>query len=651
MDSLDYAAIVTELKREVEGGFLRNIYRLTKDAYLLRFYVPSKGEKDLILEVGRRLNLTMYKYKDYLVADHVVSTLRRHLRGLKLVEIKQVDFDRIVEFIFKGKGVVHRLVMEFIGRGNLILLKEGGEVIVAHEYFKGKDREVVQGRRYSYPPPRGDDPLTIEEGRLIEGLKHFKGGLEGYLVNRLNVSRRLIKEAIYRAGASGDKPVQEEAYKLHAVLRELKKMIEDVRKGALEPCLIRRGSELVPCPLSLISVKGEPLKYDSFNEAVDVCFADSLIKRMEEERAKPLEEERKRLRRILESQEGTREEYLNRASLMRSLADKLFLNLEAVERALTIAKDDPKKAQELLRSMGLNVIDVKVDMEKRNVTLEFEGSIKLVAPMKSNAARAISQIYEEAKKYVRKAERISEEMEKVRERIKEIESKRRTLTRVVKRKERERWYQNFIWAFSSEGILMVGGKDASQNEALVKKYMDPNDIFLHAEIYGGPVVLIKAGGKSIGERTLLEAAELAAAFSRAWELGFYQVDVLWVYGKQVSKKAPSGEFLKRGSFMIYGKRNYLKGVPVRLGVGLDEDGNLKIGPASVIDALQDAMILTPGRVPREKIAEVLLRAIKVKGGKEADKGSIISMLPKGRYYVLKAKGILSDVATDLIKSK
>ena len=52
----------------------------------------------------------------------------------------------------------------------------------------------------------------------------------------------------------------------------------------------------------------------------------------------------------------------------------------------------------------------------------------------------------------------------------------------------------------------------------------------------------------------------------------------WVYDDQVSKTAPSGEFLPTGSFMIRGKKNFLN--PSRLEMGYTllfkiDDANLE----------------------------------------------------------------------------
>lgn len=108
------------------------------------------------------------------------------------------------------------------------------------------------------------------------------------------------------------------------------------------------------------------------------------------------------------------------------------------------------------------------------------------------------------------------------------------------------WYEKFRWMYSSDGFLIIGGKDASQNEILVKKHLEPTDIFAHADLPGGSVVVVKSGGKEIPDRTKAEAAAFAVAFSRAWKAGIGVADGYWVRPDQVTKAPPQGSTLARG---------------------------------------------------------------------------------------------------------
>ena len=130
------------------------------------------------------------------------------------------------------------------------------------------------------------------------------------------------------------------------------------------------------------------------------------------------------------------------------------------------------------------------------------------------------------------------------------------------------WFEKFHWFISSENYLVIGGKDAQQNEALVKKYLKKNDIYIHAEVHGASSVIIKnPQSASVPPVTLSQAALMAVSRSSAWENKIL-TSCYWVYSTQVSKSAPSGEFLPTGSFMVRGKRNPIPSAPLIMGLGL-----------------------------------------------------------------------------------
>ena len=142
---------------------------------------------------------------------------------------------------------------------------------------------------------------------------------------------------------------------------------------------------------------------------------------------------------------------------------------------------------------------------------------------------------------------------------------------LAKRKEEmanKQWYEKFRWFTSSDGFLVVAGKDTVSNEVLIKKYTKQEDVVFHAEITGSPFVVVKAQGKEISEQTLKEAAEAAASYSRAWRENAGTADVYWVKVDQLSKSGSSGESIPHGAFFVVGKRNWYNNTPLKIAVGI-----------------------------------------------------------------------------------
>lgn len=132
------------------------------------------------------------------------------------------------------------------------------------------------------------------------------------------------------------------------------------------------------------------------------------------------------------------------------------------------------------------------------------------------------------------------------------------------------WFEKFIWFISSDGYLVLGGKDAAQNEMLYKRYLRKGDVYLHADLRGASNVIVKNNPKTpdapIPPSTLAQAGTLSVCTSEAWD-SKASMSAWWVNAEQVSKTTPTGDFLPPGSFMIRGTKNILPAAQLLVGLG------------------------------------------------------------------------------------
>jgi predicted ribosome quality control (RQC) complex YloA/Tae2 family protein len=139
------------------------------------------------------------------------------------------------------------------------------------------------------------------------------------------------------------------------------------------------------------------------------------------------------------------------------------------------------------------------------------------------------------------------------------------------------WFEKFAWFITSDNYLVVAGKDAQQNEQLVKRYLRPGDAYLHAEVHGAATCILRAkrrrmtDGKTqvipLSDRALSEAGTFTICRSSAWSSKMV-TSAYWVESHQVSKTAPTGEYLTVGSFMIRGRKNFLPASNLEMGLGV-----------------------------------------------------------------------------------
>lgn len=136
---------------------------------------------------------------------------------------------------------------------------------------------------------------------------------------------------------------------------------------------------------------------------------------------------------------------------------------------------------------------------------------------------------------------------------------------------KEHWFEKFDWFISSDGYLVLAGSDAQQNEILYRRYLKKGDVYLHADLNGASSVIIKNNPSTpdapIPPSTLSQAGTMAVCTSSAWD-SKAGMSAYWVTAEQVSKSAPSGEYLPPGVFTIDGKKNFLPAAQLVLGFGL-----------------------------------------------------------------------------------
>eukprot|EP00794_Sanderia_malayensis_P020402 gene20402-22415_t len=139
---------------------------------------------------------------------------------------------------------------------------------------------------------------------------------------------------------------------------------------------------------------------------------------------------------------------------------------------------------------------------------------------------------------------------------------------VINKARKTYWFEKFLWFISSENYIVIAGRDQQQNELLVKRYLKAGDLYVHADLHGASSIVIKnPTGQPVPPRTLNEAGTMAICYSAAWQAKVV-TSAWWVYHDQVSKTAPSGEYLTTGSFMIRGKKNYLPPSYLMMGFGI-----------------------------------------------------------------------------------
>ncbi len=293
--------------------------------------------------------------------------------------------------------------------------------------------------------------------------------------------------------------------------------------------------------------------------------------------------------------------------------------------------------------------------ERKGITMKV--AIDITKTVDENAA----SYFEKAKKARKKLEgarRTLEEFKLKQKKAKKDEENTEIHSSIKKLDHnKKRWFDKFKWFISSEGFLVVGARDATTNEIIIKKHTDNNDVVFHTDMAGSPFVVVKQDDKDIkrilgeeflkkrsenpGEATLKEAASFTAIHSKAWKVGLQTTNVFYVYPEQVSKEANAGEFMGKGSFMIRGKTSYIDPKMV-YAAGIvqpkSEEPFFMAGPEDAIKALtEDYVVIDMGDEKTSNVAKQVRSKLREKTNLDIPVDDIVQSLPSGGCKVKKER--------------
>ena len=655
MSNVDIYRIVKELNEEIIGTRIDKSYQPTYDTIRIKLRKAGEVRKDLVMQAGGRIHLTDYPQPNPTIPPNFPMLLRKHLSGGTITSIKQHNFDRIIEITVQ-KNVEYTLIVELFSKGNVILLDEHRNIISPLKHRKWQDRKVTSHEEYKYPPEKGININDTNPDEIKDVLKSSDAdvtrtiamnGLGGLyaeeIISYTNIQKTKLAKDL----------TDEEIVELDNAIKELFNRIENEPNPQIiiEKEDNSKNKDLVPINLNKYK-EYESKPFDNFNIAADEFYSKKIvndIKSQEEDAwSKRIGKFEKRLNMQEESLEGfykTIDETQHKGDTIYAHYNEIQGILDVIANARlkyswkeigSIIKKSKKEGNipelgmiESVDKMG--VLSLKLD----DVVVQIDSNIGI--------PESAEKYYNKGKKAKRKINGVKEAIENTKKEIAKLESKKEIAIEELKEKQKPKekrelkWYEKIRWFISRDGYLVIGGRDANSNEQVVKKYSKNNDIYLHCDIHGAPSTIVQNNSDDeIPESTLYDAACFASSYSSAWSEGFSSYDSYWVTLDQVSKTPQSGEFLKKGSFVIRGRKNFIRNVPVLIAIGIveyDDDKRIMAGPVQCLDKMTDNyVIVKPGFTKKERISKEILNIIDK--NKLFGVDDIVRNLPSGKCDLL-----------------
>ncbi|MDR7664971.1 ribosome rescue protein RqcH [Methanosarcina sp. Z-7115] len=375
-------------------------------------------------------------------------------------------------------------------------------------------------------------------------------------------------------------------------------------------------------PFDLIRYSGFEKEYfDSFNTALDEFFGKKALEQVAE--VKEAEKKEKNLgvfeRRLLQQEESLAK-FEKEIEKNNTIAEIVYANYQLIEELFSVLNGARAKGyswdeirsilKQAKKTMPAAQNITNIDQKTGTVTVELDGkSVNL--DIRKTVPQNAQEYYEKVKKFSKKREGALKAIEDTKKAmVKKAASKAAKAGRKLLASRKKHWYDRFRWFVSSDGFLVVGGRDVDTNEEVFKKYMEKRDIVFHTQTPGAPLTVIKTGGEEVPESTLQEAAQFSVSYSSLWKAGHFSGDCYWVKAEQVTKTPESGEYVKKGAFIIRGERNYFKDVPLGIAVGLELKGETRVigGPVSAVRKQGDYILeVVPGTFNQNDISKKIYR--------------------------------------------
>ncbi|CAD6495003.1 MAG: hypothetical protein EMLJLAPB_01089 [Candidatus Argoarchaeum ethanivorans] len=597
ISSIDTAVIASELSNLIVGAKIGKIYQHSPDEIRIVLRVTGSGRSDLVIEAGRRIHLTKYPKESEKVPQPFPMLLRKHLTGGRITKIEQYDFDRIIRIFVERATVKTVFLCEFFARGNIVLLNEENHIILPLKSINYKDRAIRGGQIYELPQPQLN-PQTVTVEELAGIFAASNTDVVRTLATRLNLGGVLSEEVCLRAGVdkstSATKMSYEYCEKIYSALLDL---MLPLSANKFVPQVVKQdGVNIDVLPFELEQYKDfEKIYFSSVNDALDEYYGKSEIKKI----VTPQKTRQGLYVRRLAQQEASLEKFNKQEEKLTSTGELLYAEYCLIDDILTTIRGAREKEysweyiKKTLANTSVPTASVieRIDSSTGKITVNIDG-VRINLDYRLSVEQNAAAYYKRAKKFSSKINGAIKAISKTRELI----SKKETVDVVTKKKlkrKKPKWYEQFKWFYSTDGFLVIAGRDSDTNEIVVKKYMEKRDLFFHTQYPGSPAVIVKTEGKTMPETTLKEAAQFTVSHSGVWKSGYAEGECYFVLPEQVSKTPEHGEFLPKGSFIIRGKRNYMKAA-VGIAVGINDEKCL-CGPPGAVRNRVDAMVeLEPG---------------------------------------------------------
>ncbi|SCG83518.1 fibronectin-binding protein [Proteiniborus sp. DW1] len=558
-DGIVMSSLVYELANLLVNGRIEKVHQPENDEIILNIRKDSKNYKLLISASSSnpRIYVTNNTKANPNTPPMFCMLLRKHIQSGKILDIYQYSLDRVLCIDIQSLdelGVLSTktLIIEIMGKhSNIILIDKNSNKIIDSvkrvPISVSSVRQILPGLEYNTPPSQDKMyPIHLSRENFIDFIYRCEKGKPVYKAlygNIIGLSPLLAREICFRANLEVDLIVGElDNTKIESLYISFEKFYENIIKKVYSPTVILDENESEIIGFSTIDIlqygKLPKKHYSSINELLeDFYITRDKIDRIKHKSIDLRKSVSVKLDRALNKFAKQKEELLEaeEREIFKIYGDLLTANLHKIEKKQTSV------VLENFYSENLDKIKIALDPRLspiQNAQRYYKKYNKL-----KNAYHLVSEQIIKTQEEIDYLENILISLENCTE-LSELEEIREELisegyikksSSKIKKKEKEisSIPLHFI---SSDGYDIFVGKNNKQNDYLTLKLSNKDDIWMHTKNIPGSHVIIKNKNNQIPETTILEAAILAAYYSKARLSSNVPVD----YTERKNVKKPNG---------------------------------------------------------------------------------------------------------------
>lgn len=560
LDGIVTRNIVKELNSIVIGGRVDKIYQHGRDEITINIYNKGNNYKLLISASSNnpRIHITKYSYQNPTSPPMFCMLLRKHLSGGIVVNIEQYQMDRIIfidissldEF---GEVSIKRLAVEIMGKYSNIMLidKKSLKIIDSIKRITSdlsRVREVLPGLEYEFPKQNGkEDPLLLSESSfydLLDNENNNKKTYKFFYTNYIGLSPLISKEICSIANIDIDKPLGTlNADEKSKLFNSFMQIVNKINEEAFQPTLIKNdyGEDYI----SFHSI--DMYQFDSKNKIYKTSISEVLdefytkndkMERIHQKSQSVRKSIQIKLERSMKKLAKQKEELLKSKDRdkYKIYADLISANLYRIGKGLSEV--------ELENFYDENMSKIKIPLDKKYSPAEnAQRYYKRYSKLKNANKLLLTQI-PETEEEIEYLENVLNNIDNCTELLELEEIKEELIDegylKGKKRKKNNKKVSKPYHFISSDGFDIFVGKNNKQNDLLTLKTAKKDDLWLHVQKIPGSHVVVKVENNEVPDRTLEEAATLAAYFSKGKNSSNVAVDYTEKKNVKKTKNAKAG---------------------------------------------------------------------------------------------------------------